>query len=105
MESLEEFLNFSEEKKKEIIKDALLEVGKGKVVHAIASIIKTEETIPNMGKISIIIPILAQIAISIIEKTDNIKSQLETFKKFSVISQDIPSLEMIETIKNLLDEL
>ncbi len=63
------------------------------------------EKMPNVGKVSMIVPILAAMAAGHIEKIKNIQNQLETFKKFSVISQDIPSLEMIETIKHLLDEL
>jgi hypothetical protein len=112
MSYFEEKFNVMSDEEKEKFTDFMVnpenmmnQIKKDTISKVIVSIILTDEKIPNVGKVRMIVPILAAMAMGFKEKRDNIKNQLETFKKFSVISQDIPSLEMIETIKNLLDEL
>ncbi len=108
---MDDFMKMNDEEKKKFVdflsdpEKMFSSIKEVTVSKCVAAIIITYEKMPNVGKVSMIVPILAAMAAGHIEKIKNIQNQLETFKKFSVISQDIPSLEMIETIKHLLDEL
>lgn len=108
---MDDFMKMNDEEKKKFVdflsdpEKMFSSIKEVTVSKCVAAIIIIDEKMPNVGKVSMIVPILAAMAAGHIEKIKNIQNQLETFKKFSVISQDIPSLEMIETIKHLLDEL